>query len=335
MRQTAQQLAFSELRRDDAAGVIHPDQALDVRLPGLGVYGHAGNNAAVAPGFSGCGVNRVFNDGQQLAGIAPSSCRAGSLQHSAAAYGHAAAGQRAYAGRATGGVAFDHSDQRRVAAERLCGNGSVTGLVALSLRGRAAGHFNPPIRQQADTGTFPALAAGLDIHGQPDAHQFAGSASPGLLASFMGIVKTRAGLLECSAVVTGVQVFAGQRDMRHVAHQIAQAKLDRINAALAGRHLDQPLHQQGRFGASCPPVNMNRCGVGHGRLRGNVDAAHQVGPGQNARGIARRHHRAEGQPGANREIHVGLQVHKAALCIQPQLAFEPGATALCGRGEFF
>ena len=207
--------------------------------------------------------------------------------------------------------------------------------MALPLRGRTAGYFHLAVRQQADACAFPALAARLDIHGQPDAHPLAGSAAPRLLAPFVGIVKARAGPLECSAVVTGVQALAGRRGVGHGVDEIAQAQLHRIDPALTGCHLDQPLHEQRSFGAPCPAVNMNRCGVGHGRLRRNVDAAHPIRPGQYARRIACRYHGAEGQPGTEGEVHISLQMHKASLRIQPQLAFEPGATALCSRGEFF
>ena len=207
--------------------------------------------------------------------------------------------------------------------------------MALPLRGRTAGHFHPAAWQPADAGAFPALAARLDIQSQPDAQHLAGCTAPGLLAPLVGIVKTRTGPLKCGAVVTGVQAFAGGRGVGHGADEIAQAQLNRVDTALAGRHLDQALHQQGRLRAPGPAVYVHRRRIRHGGLRGNVDAAHQVRPGQNACGIARRHHGAESQPSANGEIHVGLQVHKAALRAQPQLAFQQGAAPLCGRGELF
>ena len=73
--------------------------------------------------------------------------------------------------------------------------------MALSLVRRAARHRHPAIRMQGDPGRFPALAAGLQIHRDPNADACAGSPAGGLTGPLFRVIKTRAGPLQGAQIV--------------------------------------------------------------------------------------------------------------------------------------
>ncbi len=195
--------------------------------------------------------------------------------------------------------------------------------MALAVAVRAGQHLDRADRVHPDLGRFPQAdagaeradrlgrrdAAGLDVVGEADAAQLAPPRRLALALAEALVVDELHRLVERRRVVADVVVHDDRRLVRELLHEVALAEARGVDAELAGRHLDEPLDDEGRLRPARAAIGVDRRGVGVDRVDLGVDRRDVVLAGQERGVEIGRHRRGEG-----REIgaHVGRRVDPEA-----------------------